>query len=182
MQVQFHVHAMEFYPEGPNEFYNDLVFTFHQINGGENLPFDPNSVLDRLFSGQFSLNVRTATIGHLQSHTSFERDAWPQPQPQSVLPYHEFKEETDGSASAAQPGSMSRPLFNGAEMRLPSDCTSPIPATTVSQTEGQRNKTGLSSANEPEVQGTSPSKNTESPGSAVNTAGNNKGDTYPNLL
>ena len=47
-----------------------------------------NSVLERLFSGQFSLNVRTATIGQLQGHTLVEHDVWPQPQPQSVLPYH----------------------------------------------------------------------------------------------
>ena len=47
-----------------------------------------NSVLERLFSGQFSLNVRTATIGQVQGRTSVEHDTWPQPQPQPVLPYH----------------------------------------------------------------------------------------------
>jgi len=47
-----------------------------------------NSVLERLFSGQFSLNVRTATIGQLQGHTSVEHGVWSQPQPQPVLPYH----------------------------------------------------------------------------------------------
>jgi len=47
-----------------------------------------NSVLERLFSGQFSLNVRTATIGQLQGHTSVEHGVWSQPQPQPVLPLH----------------------------------------------------------------------------------------------
>jgi len=31
MQVQFHVHAMEFFPDGPAKFYEELVWTFHQV-------------------------------------------------------------------------------------------------------------------------------------------------------
>ena len=32
MQAKFHIHAMEFYPEGPDEYYNELVFTVHQVS------------------------------------------------------------------------------------------------------------------------------------------------------
>ena len=34
------MHALEYFPEGPDQFYNDLVWAFHTINGGENLPWD----------------------------------------------------------------------------------------------------------------------------------------------
>jgi len=147
--VRFHVHAMEFYPEGPDEFYHDLVFTFHQISGGEDLPFDVNSVLERLFSGQFSLNVRTATIGQLQGHTSVEHGVWSQPQPQPVLPYHG---ETDGCVSTAPPINMSRPSINGVEIRQSSEHASPLHTRAVSPPEEEGNKTGMSSAREPKLQ------------------------------
>ena len=47
-----------------------------------------NSVLERLFSGQFSLNVRTATVGQLQGRTPGGHNPWPQPQTQPMLPYN----------------------------------------------------------------------------------------------
>jgi len=31
MQAQFHIHAMEFFPDGPGKFYEELVWTFHQV-------------------------------------------------------------------------------------------------------------------------------------------------------
>lgn len=40
-----------------------------------------DSVLHRLLSGHFSLNVRTATIGQLQGSIPFQHHTWSQPQP-----------------------------------------------------------------------------------------------------
>lgn len=39
-----------------------------------------NRVLERLFRGQFSLNVRTATMGELKSQLPFQHHSWSQPQ------------------------------------------------------------------------------------------------------
>ena len=45
-----------------------------------------NRVLDRMFSGQFSLNVRTATIG---DHVPIQHYTWPEPQSYANLQSHE---------------------------------------------------------------------------------------------
>ena len=52
--------------------------------------------------------------------------------------------ETDGCASTAQPSSMSRPSLNGVEMRQPF----PLHSRAISPSEGEGNKTGMSSARE----------------------------------
>ena len=44
-----------------------------------------NRVLDRMFSGQFSLNVHTATIG---DHVPIQHPTWPEPQPYANLQSH----------------------------------------------------------------------------------------------
>ena len=44
-----------------------------------------NRVLDRMFSGHFSLNVRTATIG---GHVPFQHHTWSEPQPYANLQSH----------------------------------------------------------------------------------------------
>ena len=44
-----------------------------------------NRVLDRMFSGHFSLNVHTATIG---GHVPLQHHTWPEPQPYANLQSH----------------------------------------------------------------------------------------------
>ena len=56
--------------------------------------------------------------------------------------------ETDGCASTAQPISMSRPSLNGVEMRHPLEHQFPLHSRAISPSEGEGNKTGMSSARE----------------------------------
>ena len=34
------MYALEYFPEGPDQFYDELVWAFHSIPGGESLPWD----------------------------------------------------------------------------------------------------------------------------------------------
>jgi len=60
--------------------------------------------------------------------------------------------ETDGCASTAQPISTSRPSLNGVEMRQPLEHQFPLHSRAISPSEGEGNKTGMSSARESELQ------------------------------
>ena len=79
------MHALEYFPEGPDQFYDELVWAFHSIPGGESLPWDGEyeyktqtpandgteissfhaveSVLRQLFGFGFQLSVHTGTVG-----------------------------------------------------------------------------------------------------------------------
>ena len=56
MQVQFHVHALELFPDGPDKFYEELVWTFHQVNKMSNTPI-PEYVLFFIIQFQTILSL-----------------------------------------------------------------------------------------------------------------------------
>jgi len=67
--VQFQTCAIEVCGSTVTRFYENLVWTFHEIQGGETLPWDIQSVLQILFNGGFQLNVN---VGVMESHWQFD--------------------------------------------------------------------------------------------------------------